>query len=620
MYNTSQNYKNKVLADSTQHELNIYIDGNIVDSNHIIDFKQTIELFNNSEFCLGCTPEIDIEFEIDKRDLAETYNEVYIETGVDDEIIPIGYFTIQSVEDDEFKVKIKATDYMKKFADNNYDGSNLTYPASMLEVLKDICIKIGVELGSTSFLNSDKEIAVYDNTISARTYLAYIAEQAGSIAVIGRDGKLYIKQIGENVIDFNINLFRDYKWGDKFKVSKVSYEDGIQDYKFGDETEATVFIDQSNMYIVDNEQVENIYNQIKDFAIYSFEGETIIDPAYDIGDILVIDGKQILYQGELEYVGKFKANIKSKIQAKTEQESMQTKQDNSSKIKRVQSEINQIDGKITQLVEEQDEQSSKITNVITDVDGIHSTIENNQKNVENKLMELEQTIEGTSQTLTNKGGNNIFYYAKEFWNNGVENETANLEEYTDTEIQQKSVSSNGYIINSGISEQKQNIKKATYTISFNYRKTIELAITYVLINDVRYDLNSTDWEEFVQTINIETNVIDIKFVSDTDEALKIFDLNGNIGNEKQVWTQNPNETRTDTVTIGKGIQVKSNSKNTYARFDADGNRIFNASTNEVVTALTDKGVETEEVKTKVIQVGGILIQEIDNQTWLSSLL
>ena len=374
MYNTSQNYKDKILNDSTQHELNIYIDNNKIEPNHIIDFKSTLELFNNNEFCLGSTPEIDIEFEIDKRDLPESYNEVRVESGLENEIIPIGKFTIQSIEDDEFKVKIKATDYMKKFEDNKYDGSDLTYPATMQQVLQDICTKIGVELGSTSFLNADKQIAVYDNTVTARTYIGYIAEQAGGFAVIGRDGKLYIKTFGEDTANIDINLFGDFKWGDKFKISRVSYEDGTQDYKFGDETASTVYINQNNMYIVDSEQIENIYNQIKDFEVYSFEGETIIDPAYDIGDILIIDGKKVIYQGELEYAGKFKANIKSKIQAKTEQESMQTKQSNSNKIKRVQSQINQIDGTITQLVEETSEYEEKLTQVEQDVDSIKQNV------------------------------------------------------------------------------------------------------------------------------------------------------------------------------------------------------------------------------------------------------
>ncbi len=412
MYNTSQNYKDKILNDSTQHELNIYIDDNKIEPNHIVDFNSTLELFNNNEFCLGCTPEIDIEFEIDKRDLPESYNEVYIESGLEDELIPVGKFTIQSAEDDEFKVKIKATDYMKKFEDNKYDGSDLTYPATMLHVLQDICTKIGVELGSTSFLNDDKQISVYDNTVSARTYLSYIAEQAEGFAVVGRDGKLYIRTFGQDTVNVDINLFEDYKWGDKFKVSKVSYEDGVQDYKFGDNTANTIYINQNNMYIVDSNQIEKIYNQIKDFEVYSFEGETIIDPAYDIGDILVIDGKKVLFQGELEYAGKFKANIKSKIQAKTEQESMQTKQTNSNKIKRVQSEINQIDGKIIQLAQETSDNTEKIAKHEISIDEISNKVSNiadlTKTVTDTKTITLDNCANGELLQLNIFGNNTVF--------------------------------------------------------------------------------------------------------------------------------------------------------------------------------------------------------------------
>ncbi len=89
MYNTSNNYKEKILLDSTVHELNIYIDGKKINPNHIFDFKQKLELFNNNEFCLGCTPEIDIEFKIYKASLPNTYNEVYVESGIEGETIPM---------------------------------------------------------------------------------------------------------------------------------------------------------------------------------------------------------------------------------------------------------------------------------------------------------------------------------------------------------------------------------------------------------------------------------------------------------------------------------------------------------------------------------------------------
>lgn len=414
MYNTSQHYKNKILKDSTIQELNIYIDGKKIEDNHIISFNRKINLFNNNEFCLGCTPEIDIELEIDRIELPEHYNEIYVESGLGDEIIPIGKFAIKKpIVDDELKVKIIATDYMTKF-ESNYDGSNLNYPATLMETLQDICRQKGVELGSTSFLNMNKQIAVYDNTIPARTYVSYIAEQAGGFAHIGRDGKLYIKSIGQDVIEFDINLFADYKWGDKFKISRVSYEDGIQNYKFGDETNDTVYISSNNMYIVDSEQIENIYNNIKDFEIYSFEGTTIIDPAYDIGDILIIDGKPILYQGEIEYSSKFKASIQSKIQPKTENESCQTKTNTATKIRRVESKIDQIDGQIEQLVQETGEHEDQISQVLQDVDGISQKVGNivDTTRIASgvKEIKLEKCIKGYLLNLHIYGNNSVFKY------------------------------------------------------------------------------------------------------------------------------------------------------------------------------------------------------------------
>ena len=622
MYNTSQNYKDKILNDSTQHELNIYIDNNKIEPNHIIDFKSTLELFNNNEFCLGSTPEIDIEFEIDRRDLPESYNEVHVESGLEDEIIPIGKFTIQSIEDDEFKIKIKATDYMKKFDDNKYDGSDLTYPATMLQVLQDICTKIGVELGSTSFLNDDKQIAVYDNTVTARTYIGYIAEQAGGFAVIGRDGKLYIKTFGEDTANIDINLFGNFKWGDKFSVSKVSYEDGTQNYKFGDETASTVYINQNNMYIVDSEQIENIYNQIKDFEVYSFEGETIIDPAYDIGDILIIDGKKVIYQGELEYAGKFKANIKSKIQAKTEQESMQTKSKSSEKIRRVQSQIDQAEGKITQLIQETSDVAEKANRIDSTVEGTTQTISSLNASLEGVLgtiNELKTTIEGLKNTLKTQGGSNLLRnsvgaFGTEYWK-------GNVSQYTDTDVFQNNVSKSSiFLANGDIEQNVAPIKNGTYNISFNFKKKVTASNVTVSINGEEKTLDSEEWTLFEKIITISNNQFTIKFSSDTDNSCLISDLILIFGESRQTWSQNSNETNTETVQIGEGIRVDSTKTNTYTRIDSDGNRTFNKSSNEVVTEQTDKGTKTNNLTVSTqAQITGLLQQKHGDQVWVNVL-
>ena len=640
MENPWESGKNAIGLQRTFKELYISIDNTYAST--LEDFKTYLKTQYDAgtpiyvDYVLQTPQDIECTEEqskiLDELSNATTYEEathIYstdsiapvLKTTCGSEIVPIGHFTIETIEDDEFKVKIKATDYMKRFEDNKYDGSNLTYPKTMLEVLKDICKKVGVELGSTSFLNSEKQISVYDNTVTARTYLGYIAEQACGFAVIGRDGKLYIKTFGENSTDFDIDLFGDFTWGDNFKVSKVSYEDGIQNYKFGDETQATVFIDQNNMYIVDSKQVENIYNQIKDFEIYTFEGETIIDPSYDIGDVLVIDGKKVLYQGEIKYAGKFKASINNKVQAKTEQESMQTKQSNSNKIKRVQSKINQIDGKITQLVQETSEHEEKLTQAQQDIDGFTQKVFSKDE-VTEKINELKHTIDNITFQQQTKGGGNIFFYAKEYWKGSTDNSEATLEEYTNTLIQQNNISDEGYLINNGVSIQSQVVKNGQYVISFNYYKLKADATGYVKVNNTEYKLdgNVNTWIEKVIPVEITSNNIKIEMGSDAVTSYYISDLMVAVGTEKSVWTQNANETRTDTVEIGKGIQVNSSTKNTYTRIDADGNRTFNSSTNERVAEMTDKGLYTKQLEVKEdAKINSLIIQQIGNQIWLTGL-
>lgn len=616
MYSTSTDYKNKILADSTKHLLNVYIDNNKIEDRYILECKLSYSLLENDEFCFGSTPAKTVTLKIHKNALPDTYDRFYIESGIAGEVVPIGYFNVDEIsKDDDYTVSLTLIDDMSKF-EFNYDGSALDYPATILTVLQDICSKAGVELGSTSFLNSDKQVAVYDSTVTARNYLSYIAEQAGGFAIIGRDGKLYIRKIEESnyttfegnniflensvdgkignlsikgdskqemvpasgnpieienikgkidiiiensdksnqqslifylaknqklmskdylsddgihhaskqielngtevwnilnwpttkedtiifysntiidrVVDivklcnyfrcvqntaenlnkdeeflfndiqgsinisisksiastpeefkkwlsdrksvgkpviveyemtkeeiepytaeqkqnynslqdistydsgtyiisnnanvkgtylahisteFDLRYFSEYSWGERFKVSRIAYEDGIQDFKQGDETNNTIWINSNNMYIVDKEQIINIYNKYKDFDVYSFSGTAIVDPAWDIGDIITIDGRKVVYQGDLEYKGKFKATISSDIQAKTREETTVTKISDATKIRRVQSLIDQINATITLLLRETGEYDEKFVEIQASLDGITQTVE-----------------------------------------------------------------------------------------------------------------------------------------------------------------------------------------------------------------------------------------------------
>lgn len=446
MYETSEKWKQNIY-ENTVCAMNIYIDDVLVNPDYILDFKKGGNAFEE-EFCLGGTPSQYVEMKLYKDKMPESLKKIRVEYGIlinhaltvaevnamlvgtlngipvkslssndsSFEMIPIGIYNVDDYTDnDDNTITIKALDNMIKF-EFNYDGSELISKgeATLLEVAQDICKKAGVELNSTSFLNSDKKVAVYDNTVTARKYISYIAESAGGFACIDRKGKLCFRKFYQDETEIPLEIFGEYKWGEEFKISKVSYEDGIRSFKFGDDTRNNLWINQENMYIVDEDQVQKIYNEIKDLTSNTFEGKTVIDPAIDLGDKIVIDGKNVIYQGEMSLEGSFIAQISSKIQIKQKEETTVKKESQKVVNRKVQSRIDQAEGKIEQLVEETSDQSQKLTKVEQTVDSISQKVSDiedlTQTTEEIKTVALANCIEGNLLELHIYGNNTVFNY------------------------------------------------------------------------------------------------------------------------------------------------------------------------------------------------------------------
>ena len=232
--------------------------------------------------------------------------------------------------------------------------------------------------------------------------MGMIAESAGGFCYAGRDGKIYFKSIGEEEAEIPLKLFKTYKFGEEYKISKLAYEDGIRDFKFGDETRNTLWISQDNIFIVNEEQVENIYNKIKDLTINGFEGTVIINPVIDIGDKIVIDGKPIIYQGEMTLNGRFMADIESKISIKERQETTVKKESQTTINRKIRSEIDQENLKITQLIEEQSETSKKLTQHEQTMDSITDVVNQVDKKVDGTKEELSSQITQTADEINSE--------------------------------------------------------------------------------------------------------------------------------------------------------------------------------------------------------------------------
>ena len=73
----------------------------------------------------------------------------------------------------------------------------VTYPIKAGLLFKDVCEQVGLEAGNTNFINSEYMILgnPFTNNEDCRTVLSNLAQLAGGFAKIGRDNKVYIKNI-----------------------------------------------------------------------------------------------------------------------------------------------------------------------------------------------------------------------------------------------------------------------------------------------------------------------------------------------------------------------------------------------------------------------------------------
>lgn len=249
--------------------------------------------------------------------------------------------------------------------------------------------------------------------------------------------------------------------------------------------------------------------------------------------------------------------------------------------------------------------------------------------------DFDLTIKGLQNNLVTSGGNNLLknsggFFGKESWEVNFVTTDAPISVFNIDDVRNNNICKVAlYLQNGSINQVLTNLKNGKYNISFNYKKLSSGAVVTAKIGNDTYTLDKTAWTTFEQTIEITNNNFNITFTSDTNNSCYIGDLLLIYGEHKQTWTQNGDETQTDTVKIGEGIQVESNIMNTYTRIDADGNRTFNKENNNVVMAATDKGVtaayfgplldsNNNKIQDNIGEFGGILIQKIENQTWISS--
>lgn len=243
---------------------------------------------------------------------------------------------------------------------------------------------ISTEIANTTVLNSLNQ-------------LLNISLPKGILEIYLQDEISAISMDCTNFVEIPIELFKEYEFSKEiFECTRIYYEDGIRSFDYGNQTGNTIYINSDNMFIIDDGnntsiQLQNVFNKVNGLKLRGFKGSSIIDVAIDIGDVVFIDGEPVLYQGTWEYQGRNKANISSRIQSKSREETTVTKVSTDVKIRRIQSNIDQLNGRITLLSQQANETSQKMASLQLEVGKIESKVED--------VEDLTQTTTGNLSYL-----------------------------------------------------------------------------------------------------------------------------------------------------------------------------------------------------------------------------
>lgn len=120
-------------------------------------------------------------------------------------------------------ITLTCYDNMSRF-DQPYSLSTLTYPATLLTIIRDACNNCDVPIGTTSFPHSDFVISTRpdDEAITFREVISYCAQIAGCFARCDRNGRLELKWYDTDGLASEI---RGYDGG-TFNGTATPYADG----------------------------------------------------------------------------------------------------------------------------------------------------------------------------------------------------------------------------------------------------------------------------------------------------------------------------------------------------------------------------------------------------------
>ena len=594
-YPTSDLYKNRVFSSDPVSDIRVKLNGQEIDYDYLQELKLDDSCFESDNFALGSAIIQTVSLAVDNRGFEGSPEDItsasidygqILEDGTT-EWIPIGVYDIVKEPDTSSSECTKFTlyDYMNRF-DINYDGSDIV-PCTRYELYQDICEKCNVEVGSDSFINGDVQVDVYDNTITARNYIQFLAERAGGYAKIDRTGKLCIKSFNNaDIITLSeeqedLIELEDY---DSLKtITGVTYENAVNKWSFGNDDGEVIFLSDENVFVCSEEEVENIYNALNGLKFQSANFKMLVDPAWDTGDVIKFMGMQTFIQKSswtynLGFIGEIKTTLNS-----TKKMSNVQKISTPNKIKKLYALLDEENGKIEILTQQTDGNTSAIGELNITTDNIQTSLTQIDNEMNENFNEVTQTIDNLTVSIQNTGGSNLLKNSVMFGYNsdGIptdwevsEEGTLSMESSAEA-LNAGSISGHAFTLLGKTVKQRVYVKvndseipeeeKQYYTFSTKIKKDATGTCYVKIYNEVEehiIQLNSGESSFYgdyeLAKLSPQMNYYDIEFYGSEDSNATFTDNMFAVGDYKSQWCQASGEIMNTQVNINTdGVLVKS---------------------------------------------------------------
>lgn len=581
-----------------------------------------------------------------RNDEVEDYKDNY-------DYINFGNYIVKGVEKQE-----DTNSYLIKCCDKllytmvDYEDLELTYPITIDNYIKAICDRFGY-----TFKNYQTQYANYDKQIPNELYLTYNAETesweslnytfrdvldelaqvtASTICINEEDDELEIRYItdtedtidGEYLKDINVNFAEKYGPINTIVFSRSAGSDKIfktyPDNLPEDERNAIEIADNQILNSDDRDEfLDDILDKLKGLEYYLNDFSSTGIGYYNLCDkynisitmhdeeteedttvvypCIMLNDEFSVTQGDLEEL----IHTDQPEQTETQYKYADT-----------------TDKRMNRASLIVDKQNQKI---IATIETVQNNLEENYATISKVDEMIVDSTAGITNTLIKAGGNNLIKNSALIFK-----EENGKYEYWNGSIERGNADENGVISETGTTiltqttkaNQSVSVTPDTYTLSFKYKRlSLTSDITFA-INNEEIVFEDSDEGEIIKTIKNETQNITIEFSSTINNGYCIYDLMLNKGDTALDYSQNANETTTDTVKIGKGIAVTSESTDTTTRIDSDGFRVLNKNNeNDVLLRATDTGTDTKTLKVRSwAEISGLRFQEVDGQTWITGII